>query len=317
MKISVVVPVYNESLGIEEFMRTLQATMASLKIGWDVLFVDDGSEDDSWQIIQRLTRLHPVVRGIQLSRNFGHQIALSAGLEHADGDAVITMDADLQHPPQLIPTLVAKWQEGWEVVNTVRADTRTTGWFKRRTATLFYRFINKISDVPITAGAADFRLLDRKAVTALLSMPERNRFLRGMVSWIGFRQAFVCYEPGTRTAGESKYTLKKMLHLGIDGLTSFSLGPLRSALLLGAVSIILALFYAIYVLWVKIATHAAEPGWTSIISVVLFFGGVQLVSLGIFGEYLGQIFGETKHRPLYIIRQTAGAIPNPVRKENL
>ncbi len=317
MKISVVVPVFNEALGIEEFMKTLQATMDSLKIRWDVLFVDDGSDDDSWQIIQRLIRRHPVARGIQLSRNFGHQIALSAGLEHADGDAVITMDADLQHPPQLIPELVTKWQEGWEVVNTVRADTRTTGWFKRRTSALFYRFINKISDVPITAGAADFRLLDRKAITALLSMPERNRFLRGMVSWIGFRQAFVCYEPGTRTAGQSKYTLKKMLHLGIDGLTSFSLGPLRSALLLGAVSIILALLYAIYVLWVKIATNTAEPGWTSIIGVVLFFGGVQLVSLGIFGEYLGQIFGETKRRPLYIIRQTAGTVPDPVRKENL
>ena len=149
MKISVVVPVYNESLGIEEFMKTLQATMDSLTIGWDVLFVDDGSDDDSWQIIERLTRLHPVVRGgIQLLRNFGHQIALSAGLEHADGDAVITMDADLQHPPQWIPTLVAQWQEGWEVVNTVRADTRTTGWFKRRSSTLFYRFLNKISNVP-------------------------------------------------------------------------------------------------------------------------------------------------------------------------
>lgn len=317
MKISVVVPVYNESPGLEEFMKSLKSTMDSLKMHWDVLFVDDGSEDDSWQIIQRLTNLHPVARGIQLSRNFGHQIALSAGLEHADGDAVITMDADLQHPPQLIPALVAKWQEGWEVVNTIRSDSRATGWFKRRTSTLFYRFINKISDVPITAGAADFRLLDRKAITALLSMPERNRFLRGMVSWIGFRQTFVCYEPGTRSAGESKYTLKKMLHLGIDGLTSFSLGPLRLALLLGAVSIVLALFYAIYVLWVKIATHTAEPGWTSIIGVVLFFGGVQLVSLGIFGEYLGQIFGETKHRPLYIIRQTAGPIPHPVRKENL
>lgn len=317
MKISVVVPVYNEADGLEQFFDDLRHVMTTLGAPWDLLFVDDGSGDRSWHVIEDLASIYPEVRGLRLSRNFGHQVALSAGMEHVNGDAVITMDADLQHPPALISDLVAQWRNGFDVVNTLRAETRDVGWFKRGSSSLFYRAINKISDVPIIPGAADFRLLDRKAADALLSMPERNRFLRGMVSWIGFRQTTVPYVPQARAYGTSKFTLNKMIHLGIDGMTSFSLGPLRLALLLGVVSIGLALVYAVYVLWVKIGTHSTQPGWTSLMGVVLFFGGVQLTTLGIFGEYLGQIFGETKHRPLYLVQQTAGTLAPPARKEIL
>ncbi|MDA8195377.1 MAG: glycosyltransferase family 2 protein [Thermaerobacter sp.] len=315
MRISVVVPVYNEETGLRQFFCTLHDVLRTLGSSWEVLFVDDGSADDSWVVIQQLASEHAEVKGIRLSRNFGHQMALTAGLEHVSADAVITMDADLQHPPELIPELVARWQQGFEVVNTVRTDAAEMRQFKRRTSALFYRLINKVSEVPIPAGAADFRLLSRQANQALLAMPERHRFLRGMVSWIGFSQTFIPYTARPRQHGESKYTLRKMMNLGADGLTSFSVAPLRLALLLGLISIVLAFLYAVYVLWVKIFTHNSEPGWTSIIGVSMFFGGVQLFTLGILGEYLGQLFGEIKRRPLYVIAQTAGSVEPSARKE--
>lgn len=316
MKISIVVPVYNEAEGLPRFLEALYSVMHAIGLPWTCLFVDDGSVDDSWAVIEHLSRDYSEVLGLRLSRNFGHQVALSAGIEHVDGDAVITMDADLQHPPDLIPQLVAKWRQGFNIVNTLRANTPDTEWFKRHSSALFYLLLNKISDIPIIPAAADFRLLDRKAVDALLSMPERNRFLRGMVSWIGFNQTYVPFVPRPRTHGSSKFTLKKMIHLGLDGVTSFSLAPLRLALMLGIGSIGLALAYAIYVLWVKLMTDYAQPGWASLMGVVLFLGGVQLMTLGIFGEYLGKIFGETKHRPLYFVQERIGILNPPDRKRS-
>jgi len=306
MTLAVVVPVYNEAAGLEEFAGVVQQVLETLDFRWEVLFVDDGSTDESWDIIVRLSRRNPQFKGLRLSRNFGHQIALSAGLDQIQADVVLMMDADLQHPPELIPELIARWREGYDVVNTIREDSLDTPWFKRATASAFYWLINRLSEVPVVHGAADFRLLDRRALDSLRAMPERHRFLRGMVSWIGFSQTYITYHPRQRVHGVSKYTLKKMWNLGMDGITSFSVVPLRLSLMLGAISIAITVIYAGYVLWMKFFTHGTEPGWASLMGVILFFGGVQLMSLGILGEYLGKIFGEIKQRPLYLIAQTVG-----------
>ncbi|POB10453.1 glycosyltransferase family 2 protein [Sulfobacillus sp. hq2] len=306
MKLAIVVPVYNEQDGLESFYMALRDVMMTLNYFWQVLFVDDGSEDNSWSVIQKLSTRDPKVKGIRLSRNFGHQTALAAGLTHISADAVITMDADLQHPPDLIPQLVAQWQQGYAVVNTIRLETDSVHSLKRYSSAIFYRLINLISEVPITPGGADFRLLSETALQALQSMPERQRFLRGMVSWIGFSQTAIPFVPRPRQYGQSKYTWRKMMHLGLNGLTSFSIAPLRLSLLFGVMSIAVALLYAIYVLGVKVFSHTAQPGWASIIGIGLFFGGVQLFSLGILGEYLGHVFAEVKHRPLFFVQETAG-----------
>ena len=243
---------------------------------------------------------------VRLSRNFGHQLAVSAGLEHAAGDAVVIIDADLQDPPEVIPEMVARWRDGYHVVYGMRTDRPGETAFKLWTAKLFYRFINRLSKVQIPLDVGDFRLLDRQVVDVLLAMPERDRFLRGMVSWIGFRQAAVMYRRAERRAGESKYPLFKMLQFAADGVLSFSLTPLRLALWVGFLSIGLAFAGIVYALIIRLYTDRYVRGWTSIFTAVLFIGGAQLVTLGIIGEYIGRIYAEVKRRPLYVVEERFG-----------
>jgi len=307
MLVSVIVPCYNEEQVIAETNRELVATLATIEgIDFEIIYVDDGSRDltaDTLHAIQAADRRARVVR---FSRNFGHQLAVSAGLEHASGDAAVIIDADLQDPPNVIPEMIARWRDGYHVVYGMRTDRPGETAFKLWTAKLFYRLINRLSKVQIPLDVGDFRLLDRRVIDVLLSMPERDRFLRGMVSWIGFRQVAVMYSRAERRAGESKYPLLKMLQFAADGVLSFSLTPLRVALWVGFFSIGLAFAGILYALIIRFYSNDWVRGWTSIFTAVLFIGGAQLVTLGIIGEYIGRIYAEVKRRPLYVVQERLG-----------
>jgi glycosyltransferase involved in cell wall biosynthesis len=307
MLISVIVPCYNEEQVIVETNRQLVATLAGLEgLDFELVYVDDGSGDLTVDLLRTIQGADKHVRVVRLSRNFGHQLAVSAGLEHAAGDAVVIIDADLQDPPEVIPEMVARWRDGYHVVYGMRTDRAGETAFKLWTAKLFYRFINRLSKVQLPLDVGDFRLLDRRVVDVLLSMPERDRFLRGMVSWIGFRQVAVMYRRAERHAGESKYPLFKMLQFAADGVLSFSLTPLRMALWVGFLSIGMAFLGILYALIIRLYTNDWVRGWTSIFTAVLFIGGAQLVTLGIIGEYIGRIYAEVKRRPLYVVEERLG-----------
>ena len=307
MLISVVVPCYNEEQVIVETNRQLVATLAGLEqVDFEIVYVDDGSRDKTADILREIQTVDQRARVVRLSRNFGHQMAVSAGLEHAAGDAVVIIDADLQDPPEVIPEMVARWRDGYHVVYGMRTDRPGETAFKLWTAKLFYRLINRLSKVQIPLDVGDFRLLDRRVVDVLLAMPERDRFLRGMVSWIGFRQVAVMYRRAERRAGESKYPLLKMLQFAADGVMSFSLTPLRVALWVGFLSIGMAFAGILYALIVRFYTKDWVKGWASIFTAVLFIGGAQLVTLGIIGEYIGRIYAEVKRRPLYVVQERLG-----------
>jgi len=307
MLISVIVPCYNEEQVIVETNRQLVATLAGLEgLDFELVYVDDGSSDVTVDLLRTIQSADKHVRVVRLSRNFGHQLAVSAGLEHAAGDAVVIIDADLQDPPEVIPEMVARWRDGYHVVYGMRSDRAGETAFKLWTAKLFYRFINRLSKVQLPLDVGDFRLLDRRVVDVLLSMPERDRFLRGMVSWIGFRQVAVMYRRAERHAGESKYPLFKMLQFAADGVISFSLTPLRLALWVGFLSIGMAFAGILYALIIRLYTNDWVRGWTSIFTAVLFIGGAQLVTLGIIGEYIGRIYAEVKRRPLYVVEERLG-----------
>lgn len=300
--ISVVVPCFNEAEGITECHRRITEVLRSLNISYEIVYVDDGSRDET---LSRLAQIHaadPHVAIIELSRNFGHQPAVTAGLEAATGQAVVVMDADLQDPPELIPAMLDKWAEGYEVVYAVRESRERDTGFKRWTAKAFYRLINLLSEIEIPPDAGDFRLLDRKAVEAMKSMPERHRFLRGMCSWVGFRQCGIKYARGPRFAGSTKYPVRKMVNLAVDAIASFSTVPLRVLAVLGLASAFLALLGIIYALVVRLFTNSWVAGWAISFIVLLFLGGLQMMSIGILGEYVGRIYTETKQRPLYIAR---------------
>ena len=302
--LSVVVPCFNEEAVIaathERLARVLDATP------FEIVYVDDGSSDGTWARLSEIQRKDARVRLVRLSRNFGHQMASTAGLQHAGGDAVVLIDADLQDPPEVIPEMLAKWREGFQVVYGSRVSRRGEGWFKAATAKAFYRLINRVSEVPIPLDTGDFRLMDRRVVEAVLAMPERDRFLRGMVSWVGFRQTSVNYTREARQAGKSKYPLRKMVHFAGDGILSFSLAPLKLAAVLGFFSSAIALGGIVYTLIVRLETREWVPGWASIFLAVLFMGGAQLICLGVMGEYLGRVYGESKHRPLYFVAEKIG-----------
>jgi polyisoprenyl-phosphate glycosyltransferase len=300
--ISVVVPIFNEDAIVDELHRRLTAVLTPLG-RYEIVLVDDGSSDETWRKARDLARTDPHLRLVRLSRNFGHQIALSAGLEHARGDAVVSIDGDLQDPPELIPQLVDRWREGSDVVFAIRERREGETWFKLATASLFYRLINRVSSVHIPEQAGDFRLLSRRALDALLTMPERARYLRGMSSWIGFEQATVPYTRDARFAGETKYPLGRMLRFAADAVTSFSATPIRLVAALGFLSVALCLVALAWTLYVRFFTDETVAGWTSVIVVVLFLGGVQLLSLGIIGQYVGRIFDEVKDRPLYFVSE--------------
>ncbi|HEY8185486.1 MAG TPA: glycosyltransferase family 2 protein [Pyrinomonadaceae bacterium] len=307
MIISVIVPCYNEEQVIVETNRQLLSTLEGLEgFRFELVYVDDGSSDATLELLREMHFADERVQVVRLSRNFGHQLAVSAGLEHVSGDAAIIIDADLQDPPEVIPEMVARWRDGYHVVYGVRSERAGETAFKLWTAKLFYRLINRLSKVQIPLDVGDFRLIDRRVIDVLLAMPERDRFLRGMVSWIGFRQVAVMYNRAERRAGQSKYPLWKMLRFAADGVMSFSLTPLRVALWVGFLSIGLAFAGILYALIIRLYTNDWVRGWTSIFTAVLFIGGAQLVTLGIIGEYIGRIYAEVKRRPLYVIEERLG-----------
>ncbi len=300
--ISVIVPCFNEEEGIAECHRRVAEVLSGLNTWYEIVYVNDGSTDSTASKLAAIYASDPNVTVIELSRNFGHQPAVTAGLEAAKGQVVVIIDADLQDPPEVIATMIEKWTEGYEVVYGVRESRDGESGFKLWTSNIFYRLINALSDVEIPSHAGDFRLLDRKAVEAMKSMPERHRLLRGMCSWIGFRQCGVKYARAARFAGATKYPFRKMVNLALDGIASFSTVPLRMLALLGAASAFLALIGIIYALVVRLFTHSWVAGWTISFIGLLFLGGLQMMSIGIVGEYVGRIYNEAKHRPLYIAR---------------
>ena len=305
MLVSIVVPCYNEEGVIAETHRRLsQVLNAQAGLEVEILYVDDGSRDKTWDILQTLpSTTNVTVRALTLSRNFGHQLAVSAGIERAKGDAVVLIDADLQDPPEVVPEMIREWQNGWDVVYGVRTERDGESAFKRATAAMFYRLINRLSEVPIPVDTGDFRLMDRKVVDALMAMPEHDRFIRGMVSWLGFRQKPLPYKRDARWAGETKYPLSKMIKFALTAISSFSTSPLKIASWVGFATSGVAVFGMLYVLGLRLFTSTWVEGWTAIMLAVLFIGGIQLLVLGIMGEYIGRIYGESKRRPLFLIRE--------------
>lgn len=306
--ISIVAPVYNEEQVLPELRRRVAGVMDALGEPWELVLVNDGSRDRSAAVIAELHQQDPRVKGISFSRNFGFQIAVTAGLDFASGDAVILTDADLQDPPELYPDMIAKWREGFDVVYGVRVSRVGETRFKLWTAKLFYRLIRRITKIDIPLDTGDFRLMDRRVVKAIRSMPERNRFLRGMVPWVGFRQTGVPYERASRYAGESKFSsVRQMLPFALDAITSFSYLPLQLATYLGFFMAGLAALAIVAVVLVRLFGPSAPLlGQATTLVAVLFLGGVQLICLGIIGEYLGRIYDEVKGRPLYLIDQLWG-----------
>ena len=305
--LSVVVPCMNEEAVLFGTHQRLVQVLHAAGIFFELIYVDDGSTDTTPSILRALQQQDSHVRVMRFSRNFGHQIAITAGLEHAAGDAVVVIDADLQDPPEVIVEFLKKWEEGHEVVYGVRTERDGESAFKLWTAKIFYRFINRLSDTRIPLDAGDFRLLDRKVVVALLSMPERDRYVRGMISWLGFSQCAVPYRRAARTAGVTKFSLYRMLHFATDGVVSFSVLPLRLASWTGFLASGLALLGITAVVFEKyLGVAGLVHGWSSTVIAVLFMGGVQLVCLGIIGEYVGRAYGEVKRRPLYIVQERIG-----------
>lgn len=310
---SIIVPIYNEACCLHELYRRIAEVMDKSGGSWELVLINDGSLDESPEIIRELATRDPRVRPVIFARNFGHQIAVTAGLDYSRGDAVVIIDADLQDPPEVILDLIEKWRAGYEVVYAVRAEREGETFFKKLTASLFYRIIYRITDVKIPMDTGDFRLMDRKVVNVLNTMREHHRFLRGMAAWVGFRQTGVYYKRAARFAGETKYPLRKMLKLALTAITGFSYLPLQMATFLGFVSAGLAIL-AIPVVAILRAVYAqAFFGQASTLIAVLFFGGVQLICLGILGEYIGRIYDETKGRPLYIVSEN----PEDFKKTNL
>jgi dolichol-phosphate mannosyltransferase len=302
--VSIAIPVYNEVESIPILYDRLKPVLQKLPFVFEIIFVDDGSDDGTYVAIQKLRQQDHRIKAISFSRNFGHQAALTAGLQYAAGDAVITMDGDLQHPPSLIPTLIEKWQEGNQIVFTIRESTADESFFKKLTSKLFYRIMNASSKTPVQPFGADFRLLDRSVVDSLKTLEERDRFLRGLIGWLGFSTIGVPFTADARIAGKSKYTTRKMITFAVDGILSFSATPLHLVTFLGFIVSVLSFAYGAYSLYAHFCTDRTVPGWTSLLVTILFLGGVQLISIGFLGEYLLRVYNETKRRPLYIIKDS-------------
>ena len=304
--VSIVIPCFNEEANLRETHRRVSEAIGRAGIQYEIVYVDDGSRDLTPELLRQLQADDDHVRVVYLSRNFGHQFAVTAGLAHTSGGAAIVMDADLQDPPEVMLDMIRLWEDGYDVVYGVRTDREGETRFKLLSARLFYRLIRWLSETEIPLDTGDFRLLDRKVVDAIVAMPERDRFLRGMVSWAGFRQVGIPYRRAPRFAGETKYPVSKMLRFAFDGIVSFSVKPLRLSTLMGFVSAGMALLAIIYALAMRLFTQRWVTGWTALIIAILFLGGAQLISLGIIGEYVGRLYGEAKRRPLYLVRQTLG-----------
>jgi polyisoprenyl-phosphate glycosyltransferase len=305
-EISVVVPCFNEEIVLPETTSRLTAALEAIGRAFEIIYIDDGSKDDTPRVLADLHAADPRIRLVRLSRNFGHQIAISAGLEFARGAAIVLIDADLQDPPEVISEMVELWLLGNDVVYGTRRRRDGESTFKTLTAKWFYRLMNRLSDVPMPLDSGDFRLLDRRVVDALLAMPERDRFMRGLVSWVGFSQASVSYDRAPRFAGDSKYTLWRMARFATDGILSFSIAPLRLATLAGGVAFGLTLLGGLAGAIFGLASGRWMAAWGWLLLAMLFLSGVQLLCLGIFGEYLGRTYAENKRRPLYFVRETLG-----------
>lgn len=302
-KISFVIPVFNEAANIGVLLNELNEALREVRYPVEFIFVDDGSRDGSLGVIKTLADADPRIYFIELSRNFGHQYALKAGLDLCSGDCVITMDCDLQHPPEVVKRLIAKWEEGYDVVYTRRQDDKNLPWIKRRTSALFYDLLNTISDIELERGTADFRLMNRNVLDAFAHLNESDLFIRGLVKWAGFKQTAIDYEPNPRYTGRSKYNLKKMISFGLKGITSFSVRPLQMIASLGMLLFFISMVLAPYAI-ISYLMGKAVSGWTSLMISVIFFGSLQLLMTGVVGLYISKLVIQSKHRPLYFIRDT-------------
>lgn len=306
MELSIIIPIYNEETNIDELYRRLLSVLEpmALPTGFELIFVNDGSRDQSLPMLLHLAARDARVRYIDFSRNFGHQIAVTAGLDRAAGNAVAIIDADLQDPPELIPLLYQKMLEGYEVVYAKRRSRQGESTAKRLTARLFYRILAKITHISIPVDTGDFRIISRKVVEGLRLMPEQNKFIRGQISWIGYRQTFIEYDRAERAGGETGYTYRKMIRLALDGITAFSDAPLKAATLTGFAVSTIAFLVGVYTLYSRFVSHDYQPGWASLMISILFLGGVQLISVGIIGEYIARLSANVRQRPLYLISDT-------------
>jgi len=315
--LSVVLPAYDEALVLPDLLPRLLATLEGLEVNAEVVVVDDGSMDDTWSVLSGAAAHDARIRALRLSRNFGHQAALTAGLSHAQGDIVITMDSDLQHPPEVIPALLSRASEGYDVVYAVRSSIDSASWFKRASATFFYRLLNRLTALDLPEGAADYRLMSRRVVDALLAMPERNRFLRGMTRWVGFAQATVTYDRAARAGGKTKYSIRQMLSFAWDAMTAFSSFPLRVASSLGIAASLIGLVYLGYVLFIRLLSDRAVPGWTSVTAAIILLSGVQLICFGMMGQYIGRIYDEAKGRPIFLVAADTSNAAKPPQTNGL
>jgi len=301
-KISVIIPVMNEEGNVHSISEGLENTFRIIRHDYEIIFIDDGSTDNTLSEIKAEGERNNKIFYMSFSKNFGHQYALKAGLDESRGDCVICMDGDMQHPPTLLPQMIEKWEEGYDIVYTVRKDHKEVPMLKRSTSNLFYNILNRLSDIELESGTADFRLTDRNVVNVLRNFTELDLFWRGLIKWVGFKQVSIEYQPLERRVGESKYTLKKMISFALKGITSFSTKPLTIAIYLGFAFSLLSLLYIPYALISKYMGHVIS-GWASIIVTIAFFGGLQLMILGIIGTYLGKLFMQSKQRPHYIIKE--------------
>ncbi len=300
---SIVVPVYNEEPVVLETYKRLKRVMDSINEPYEIVFINDGSRDKTAFIINEICETDKNIKLIDFSRNFGHQIAITAGMDYTEGEAIVVIDADLQDPPEVIPRMIEKWKEGYDVVYGKRAERKGDTFFKKFSAAVFYRLLKRMTDVDIPVDTGDFRLIDRKVCDALAHIPERSRYVRGLISWLGFRQTGLEFSRDKRFAGETKYPLKKMIKFAFDAITSFSYKPLKIASYAGTIISIAGFIYLMVVIIQAIVGYT-QPGWASLIAVNLVFNGIVLVILGIIGEYIGRIYDEAKGRPLYVIKQT-------------
>lgn len=313
MRLSVVVPVLNEEGNIPRLYERVRGELQAVCPDFELIFVDDGSTDGSAAAVAGLHAADPRVKLVSFSRNFGYQMALTAGLDHSSGDAVVIMDGDLQHPPSLLGELLAKWREGFDVVHTIRRTTADASWLRRTAGDAFYRVFRRLSRIDLPANTADFRLLDRQVVDALGMLRERARFLAGLTVWTGFRSTSVTYEAPARELGVTKFTPGRIARLAGDAIISFSTVPLHAAVYVGVVLAGLGFLYSLYALWERFTGTGVRPGWTSIIMLVAIVGGIQLMLIGVIGVYLGKVYEEVKQRPLYVVRASMGIDPKRAR----